>query len=157
MNTSEFSDLPDDDEPLTVRSLRFGRARILVVDDDPEMREAVAEALHADGYQVRVASSGRAFLTAIASVEAGHHELDGVDLVVVDNRMPGMTGLDALRALRGAERTMPAILMTAYPAAHIEEEAMGLDATVLSKPFARSELTRTVLAKLLGRAPIRET
>jgi CheY-like chemotaxis protein len=156
MKTGEFYDLPDDDEPLTVRSLRFGRARILVVDDDHEMREAVAEALHADGYQVRVASSGRALLTAIASVEAGHHELDGVDLVVVDNRMPGMTGLDALRALRGAERTMPAILMTAYPAPHIEEEAMGLDATLLSKPFARSELTRTVLAKLLGRAPLRE-
>ena len=68
MDTDDFSDLVDDDEPITVRSGRFGRALILVADDDGEMRDVVAETLHADGYQVRVASSGRAFLEAIATL-----------------------------------------------------------------------------------------
>ncbi len=149
MDTEDFCDLIDDD-PL--RSRRLGRALILVADDDGEMRDAVAETLHADGYQVRVASSGRAFLDAIANLEAGQQAMRGVDLVVLDNRMPGMSGLDALRTLRGTTRATPAILMTAYPTLAVEAEAFRLDATVLSKPFARAELSRTVLAKLLGRA-----
>jgi two-component system response regulator (stage 0 sporulation protein F) len=79
--------------------------------------------------------------------------MDGVDLVLLDHRMPGMTGLEAVRTLRGCERQVPVILMTAYPDARLEDEAKGLDVTVLPKPFTRAELSRTVLAKLLGRSP----
>lgn len=151
--SNAFFDLsePDDDAPETVRSMRFGRARVLIADDDAEMRTVVADTLEADGYRVRAASSGRAFLDAIASIHEGQNAMDGVDLVVLDNRMPGMTGLEALRRLRQTDCTTPAILMTAYPAAQVEVEAIGMDATVLSKPFTRAELSRTVVDKLLGR------
>lgn len=149
-----FLDLPepDDDAPLTVRSMRFGRARILIADDDAAMRTVVADTLETDGYRVRVASSGRAFLDAIVSIDGGQHAMDGVDLVVIDNRMPGMTGLEALRRLRRTERTTPAILMTAYPGPEVEAEATGLDATVLPKPFSRADLSAAVISKLVGRA-----
>ncbi len=153
MNPNDaFYDLPEDDEPITVRSMRFGRARILVADDDAAMRTVVADTLETDGYRVRVASSGRAFLDAIVSIDGGQHAMDGVDLVLLDNRMPGMTGLEALRRLRQNERNTPAILMTAYPAPQVEAEATTLGATVLSKPFTRSDLSRLVVEKLVGRA-----
>ncbi len=149
-----FYDLPETDDaaPPTVRSMRFGRARILVADDDAEMRTVVADTLETDGYRVRVASSGRAFLDALMSTDGGQHAMDGVDLVLLDNRMPGMTGLEALRRFRQAERGTPAILMTAYPGPQVEAEAASLDATVLSKPFTRGDLGRLVAAKLVGRA-----
>lgn len=153
MNPNDaFYDLPEDDEPVTVRSMRFGRARILVADDDAAMRTVVADTLETDGYRVRVASSGRAFLDAIVSIDGGQHAMDGVDLVLLDNRMPGMTGLEALRRLRQNERNTPAILMTAYPAPQVEAEATSLGATVLSKPFTRGDLSRLVVEKLVGRA-----
>ena len=145
---------PDDDAPETVRSMRFGRARILIADDDVEMRTVVADTLEADGYRVRVASSGGAFLDAVAAMDEGQDAMDGVDLVVIDNRMPGISGLEALRRLRQTDRKTPAILMTAYPAPQVEAEALGMDATVLSKPFTGADLRRTVVEKLVSRASI---
>jgi CheY-like chemotaxis protein len=62
-----------------------------------------------------------------------------------------MSGLDALRAMRGADRWVPAILMTAYPSAAVEAEARRLHAVVLPKPFDRETLRQAVLTALLPR------
>lgn len=138
-------------EPITERAPATGRARIVVADDDHAMRSEVCSALQLNGYEVRAASSGWAFLTALHSIEEGFDPMDGVDLVVLDNKMPGMTGLEALRMMRALSRRIPAVLMTAYPSPRVEDEAACLDAVVLPKPFGRVELGQVVLSLLLGR------
>jgi two-component system response regulator (stage 0 sporulation protein F) len=153
MSPTTTDDWDDDESPRTVRSQRLDRARILIADDDGEMRRVVVDTLHSDGYEVRQAASGRALLETVSRIDTHAFPMDGVDLVLLDHRMPGMTGLDAVRTLRGCERRVPVILMTAYPDARLEDEAKTLDVTVLPKPFTRAELSRTVLAKLLGRSP----
>lgn len=143
-------DLEDrEPEPITERFPPTGRARIVVADDDAAMRSEVAAALQLEGYEVRAASSGWAFLTALNSIEEGFDPMDGVDLVVIDNKMPGMTGLEALRLMRTLDRHVPAVLMTAYPSPRVEDEAACLDAVVLPKPFGRTELGQVILALLL--------
>ncbi len=157
MRLDDFTDLhamtldETDLDPITERSPATGRARIVVADDDPAMRSEVCSALQLNGYEVRAASSGWAFLTALHSIEDGFDPMDGVDLVVIDNKMPGMTGLEALRLMRTLSRHIPAVLMTAYPSPRVEDEAACLSAVVLPKPFGRAELGQVVLALLLGR------
>jgi len=137
-----------DEPPLTQRSKL---ARILVADDDSAMRDVVADTLATDGYEVRSASSGYAILEALGALPTEDHVLAGVDLMVLDHRMPGMTGLDALRAIRARNQTTPAILMTSYPDRALSAEATRLDATVLPKPFGRNDLSRVVNEKLAPR------
>jgi two-component system response regulator (stage 0 sporulation protein F) len=144
-------DASEEEEPITVRSSRLGRARVLIADDDGDMRDIVSETLRSSGYLTNAAESGFAFIDSIVEIEEGLRPMDGVDLVLVDNRMPGMSGLDALRAMRGADRWVPAILMTAYPSAAVEAEAHRLGAVVLPKPFDRETLRQAVLTALLPR------
>ena len=68
-----------------------------------------------------------------------------------DGRVVSVPMLDALRAMRGADRWVPAILMTAYPSAAVEAEARRLHAVVLPKPFDRETLRQAVLTALLPR------
>ncbi len=128
-------------------------ARVLVVDDDGDLRSIVHSTLRREGYDVREAPSGGALLRTLVSVARGAFPLDGVDLILLDNRMPGITGLGALRTIREAEWTIPAVLMTAYPSPEVEAEAHALGALVLSKPFTREALSRTVQQALLSRTP----
>jgi two-component system response regulator (stage 0 sporulation protein F) len=148
---AHHQDVTEDEEPITVRSSRLGRARVLIADDDADMRDVVSETLRSSGYFTNSADSGFAFIDSIVEIEEGLRPMDGVDLVLIDNRMPGMSGLDALRAMRGADRWVPAILMTAYPSAAVEAEARRLHAVVLPKPFDRETLRQAVLTALLPR------
>lgn len=133
-------------------SLRRGaRARILVVDDDGEMLRIVGDTLRQDGHEVRQLASAPALLDILVRIEASAFPLDGVDLLVLDHRMPQMTGLHAVRTIRDSACVTPVVLMTAYPDARVEAEALELDVTVLSKPFTREVLRRTVISKLRGR------
>lgn len=141
----------EEDEGPTEPYRRAKGARILVVDDDEDMRHVVYNSLCSEGYEIHQAESGRALLNALATLESPTSIIDGVDLVVVDHRMPGITGMDALRAMRGSERTTPAILMTAYPSPTLEADASELGVRVLAKPFTREKLSAAVLAALLGR------
>jgi CheY-like chemotaxis protein len=84
------------------------RLRILVVDDETAQRELLAGFLRKQGHAVLVAASGA---EAVARLRAGQ-----VDLVLSDCRMPGMSGLDLLRALRGINPEVPLLLMTATAA-----------------------------------------
>jgi len=124
------------------------RPRVLVVDDNPEMRRVVLDTLRQDGYEVREAASARMLLDMILQIETSAFPMDGIDLVVLDHRMPGMTGLDAMRILRQADKRVPAILMTAYPEGRVQVDAASLDVMVLPKPFTRDDLRRSVQLKL---------
>lgn len=82
------------------------RARILIADDEPNIRLLYQSELEADGYEVILAENGR---EAIAKAES-----ERPDLVVLDIRMPGMDGVEVLGRILDKNRTMPVILNTAY-------------------------------------------
>jgi len=123
---------------------RCGEYRILVADDDPEMRRLVVDALRADGYDVREASSGAGLLDQMSS-----YFLDGtnlpIDLVISDIRMPLITGLEMLAGLRAVDCPMDFILMTAFGDEKTQREAERLGALALfDKPFELSALRALV-------------
>src|SRR4030065_900540 len=93
---------------------------ILIVDDDAQLRQSFEKLLNAEGHTVKTASSGEA---AIASVQAAVP-----DLVILDVRMPGMSGLEAFRAIHEIEPELPVLIMTAYGTPDTATEATKLGA-----------------------------
>ena len=82
------------------------RTRILVADDEPNIRLLYQSELEADGYEVVVAKDGKEALEKVESARP--------DLVVLDIRMPGIDGVEALGRILDKVRTMPVILNSAY-------------------------------------------
>jgi two-component system, OmpR family, response regulator MprA len=121
-------------------------ARVLVVDDDPQLREALTRALELDGYAVDTASNGVKALEAIGSRRP--------DVMVLDVMMPYVGGLDVCRTLRDRKDRLPILVLTARD--EIGDRVAGLDAGAddyLTKPFALEEL-RARLRALLRRTAI---
>lgn len=119
-------------------------ARLLVVDDEPELRDALSRALRLAGYRVAVAADGRSGLGAVAT--------DRPDLVVLDVRMPDMGGIEVCRTLRKNGDGTPVLMLTALDG--VRDRVAGLDAGAddyLVKPFALEELLARLRA-LLRRA-----
>jgi two-component system response regulator MprA len=114
---------------------------LLVVDDERSIREAVARALRANGYDVALAADGE---TALQSVNALRPQA-----IVLDVMMPGVDGLEVCRRLRASGAHVPVLMLTARDA--IDERVAGLDAGAddyLVKPFALDELLARVRALL---------
>src|SRR2546428_4335099 len=112
-------------------------ATLLVADDDPGLRESLERTLTREGYRVVLASDGRA---ALERVQAG-----GVDLIVTDLRMPGLTGLELLRAAKAIRPDVDVILLTAFGTVEEAVKAMKDGAyDFLTKPFRREQLIKLV-------------
>ena len=79
---------------------------ILVVDDDEAIRTLLQEELEDEGYKVLIATNARDALKMVAS--------EALDLVILDIRMPGMDGLEALPRILGIKEGLPVIMNTAY-------------------------------------------
>ena len=110
---------------------------MLVADDDPGLRESLERTLTREGYKVVLASDGRA---ALERVQAG-----GVDLIVTDLRMPGLTGLELLRAAKAIMPDVDVILLTAFGTVEEAVKAMKDGAyDFLTKPFRREQLIKLV-------------
>lgn len=107
---------------------------LLVVEDEEELRQAIAETLTLCHYQVLTASNGEGALSLLRQ----HGE--AIDLVLTDVIMPRMGGMALLRALRGEGWQMPVVLMTGHP---LDEQAPGNTAW-LPKPVSPAQLTETV-------------
>ena len=111
----------------------MGSMRILVVDDDRSVRDALRRALTLAGYEVQMAEGGQQALTQVAT---------GVpDAVVLDVGMPDIDGLEVCRRLRGAGNRVPILMLTARDA--VADRIDGLDAGAddyLVKPFDVGEL-----------------
>ena len=123
--------------------------RVLVVDDDPQLREALSRALTLDGYDVSTASNGVKALDAISN--------ERPDVMVLDVMMPYVGGLDVCRTLRDRKDRLPILVLTARD--EVGDRVAGLDAGAddyLTKPFALEEL-RARLRALLRRAASEET
>jgi two-component system, OmpR family, response regulator MprA len=123
--------------------------RILVVDDDPAVRSAIARALRFD-YEVSEAGDGAEALSA--------HTTHVADAIVLDLMMPGIDGLEVCRMLRHRGDGTPILVVTARDA--VEDRVEGLDAGAddyLVKPFAVEELRARVRALLRRAGPAEGT
>jgi len=142
-----------DGEPeRATRSIPYAQPpRVLLADDDPDLRDVLAEALRAEGFDVLEAKSGAQLLDMIAPSLLGKQGAPPAELVVSDLRMPGITGLSVLGGLRQLDRTLPFILITAFadPETHAVARRLGATA-VLDKPFDVKTLIRLARDLLAG-------
>jgi two-component system response regulator PilR (NtrC family) len=107
--------------------------RLLVVDDEPSMREFLEIMLSQDGYEVRTAASGEEGLKLYKSEEP--------DLILTDVKMPGMSGLDLIKHIHAQDPALPVIAVTAYASADDALRAVREGAyDYLSKPFQIEDL-----------------
>jgi len=121
----------------------MGPMKILVVDDDSAVREAVRRALQLEGYEVELAGDGADALERLAGPE-GRPEC-----VVLDVMMPRVDGLEVCRRLRAAGNPVPVLMLTARD--EVSDRVAGLDAGAddyLVKPFALEELLARLRALL---------
>jgi two-component system response regulator MprA len=115
--------------------------RLLVVDDDPSVREALALVLDLNGFDVATAADGREAIRTLA--------LDSPDAVILDVLMPGLDGLEVCRRMRATGNRTPVLMLTAR--AEVSDRVAGLEAGAddyLAKPFAREELVARLRALL---------
>ncbi len=124
----------------------FSRApRVLVVEDDEDIAQALQRSLRMEGYEVNSVGDGSAALE--------HARSFAPDLVILDLGLPGIDGLDVARSLR-ADDDIPILILTARDA--LEARVEGLDAGAddyLVKPFERQELLARMRAALRRRPP----
>ena len=125
------------------------RGRLLIVDDDPGIRDSLSRALGFEGYEVSVAADGD---QALGMIEPSRY-----DAIVLDVMMPGTDGLEVARSMRGAGDATPILMLTARHA--VTDRVAGLDAGAddyLVKPFSLDELLARLRA-LLRRSAISGT
>ncbi len=115
--------------------------RLLVVDDEAAVREALALVLDLSGFEVRTAADGREAIRTLTR--------DSPDAVILDVLMPGLDGLEVCRRMRATGNRTPVLMLTART--EVSERVAGLEAGAddyLAKPFAREELVARLRALL---------
>ena len=121
--------------------------KILIVDDEPAVRDSIRRALQLEGYDVELAGDGAEALDRIAA----HN---GIDAVLLDVSMPRLDGLEACRRLRRDGNSLPVLMLTARDA--VTDRVAGLDAGAddyVVKPFALEELLARLRALLRRLGP----
>lgn len=115
---------------------------ISVVDDDEAMREALRLLMKSLGYTAEAFASAEDFLSS--------RQIPGTSCLIADVQMPGMTGLELYHHLVAAGKTIPTILITAYPDDSMRERALG-DGVVcyLSKPFDENDLLACIRSSII--------
>ncbi len=122
----------------------FPRCRILVVDDEPFVRDALKMMLAFDGHEVVTAGAGKQALS----------ELDGgeFDLVITDFAMPGMKGDELAAIIKGRNPSQPIVMVTAYTESLLRSGSQSANCVdlMISKPFLLEDL-REAIAKVVPR------
>ncbi|MCC2030400.1 response regulator transcription factor [Microbacterium tenebrionis] len=116
-------------------------ARILVVDDEPNIRDLLSTGLNFAGYQVKTVANGAATISAVLEEEP--------DLIILDVMLPDMNGFSVTKRLRGAGFTAPILFLTAKD--DTQDKIEGLNAggdDYVTKPFALDEIVARVQAIL---------
>jgi two-component system, NtrC family, response regulator HydG len=130
--------MPDAEQPV---------ATLLVADDDPAVRESLERALTREGYAVVLAPDGQA---ALERLQAG-----GIDLVLSDLKMPGLSGLELLPRAKAVAPDVDFVMLTAFGTVEEAVRAMKDGATdFLTKPFQRAQLVKVVRQALERRTLI---
>jgi two-component system, OmpR family, response regulator MprA len=136
-----MSGLPPRSQAFLRRSRQHWPVRVLVVDDEPQLRRALERALKLEGYEVELAADGD---EALRSVGGGP-----LDAIVLDVLMPKVDGLEVCRELRARGDETPILMLTARDA--VQDRVDGLDAGAddyVVKPFALEELLARLRALL---------
>ena len=113
--------------------------RLLVVEDEPKVADALREGLESDGYEVAVENSGESAFYRLTT--------DRFDVIILDLTLPGRDGLEILSAVRRQGLETPVVVLTARDT--LEDRVIGLDAGAddyLVKPFAFAELVARIRA-----------
>lgn len=116
-------------------------SRILIVEDDPAVREALERALGFEGYEIETARDGAVALSMLRN--------HSYDLIVLDVMMPHLDGLETCRRIRAGGDDVPILMLTARTA--VDDRVEGLDAGAddyVAKPFALDELLARIRALL---------
>ena len=118
-----------------------GEGRILVIDDEPSVADALSLILEDHGYKVVVAASGREGIS--------HARRARFAVTITDLRLPDVDGLHVIRAVRETDATAAVILATSHVTPEISAQARACGAAgVIAKPFTPSEITQLVSALL---------
>ena len=115
-------------------------ATILVIDDDCAVRNSLKFSLELEGFTVRIYADGHALL------DDAHLPADGC--LVVDQVLPGMSGLDVVDALRLRGSPMPAVLITSSASGMLRQRAAAVGVMVVEKPFFGNSLVEAIHALL---------
>jgi DNA-binding response OmpR family regulator len=128
-------------------------ARVLVAEDDLELRGLVVWLLHQDGHRITGVDGGLPMLQALNDESQAEFPRAAFDLIISDVRMPGLSGMEVIKRLRGSGCATPVIAMTAFPSQALRAEAAVLDVVVLPKPFQLETLRSTVHSQLSNTQP----
>lgn len=124
---------PPADGPPAVGPIPPGATIVLLVDDEPAVRNLFALALSREGYHIIEAGNGAEALQVAA-------QLDNIDLVVTDIVMPVMKGPELAARLRERFPTLPFVFVSGY----LVSDDLGANAHMLAKPFVRQDLVKKV-------------
>jgi DNA-binding NtrC family response regulator len=110
---------------------------LLVVDDEPVVRDALARVLHAEGWRTACVGSGAEALA--------HEALAECRLVICDLMLPGLPGLELMRVIRARRPEVPILAITGYPTDEVAARSASAGATMfLAKPFDHDEVLEKV-------------
>lgn len=115
---------------------------VVLVDDDSALRLALIFILELDGFAVTALDSGEALLKATLP--------PAPVCLVLDQNMGGLTGLEALAALRAKNQQLPALLITSHPGPSVRDAAAALGAVIVEKPLLGDSLNAAINAALLA-------
>ena len=119
----------------------MGLAKVLVVDDEPEVRQVLHEFLASRGYDVVQAGSGAEALALLAR--------EPLDLILLDVNMPGMDGVETLKRITALESPVPVIMVTANSDIGLTSKLLALGAAdYIPKPFDLEYLDQAVSIQL---------
>ena len=126
------------------RAAAEAKRLLLVLDDDPAVRDSLEFSLGIEGFDVRVYASPTELLNdnSLPSFSS---------CLIVDYHMPGMNGLDVIAKLRERRSSMPAILMTGLPDAKLRQRASAAGVLFVEKPIRGTALIECVHALFDGR------
>lgn len=132
---------------VTDRTAGNGAARVLLAEDDRQVRESLVRVLEFEGYEVDAVNDGALALE--------HFDASTPDVVLLDVMMPNVDGLDVCRRLRARGERVPILILTAR--VEVSDRVAGLDAGAddyLPKPFALDELLARIRALLRRNEPV---
>ncbi len=133
--------VPDPVEETAVPPTQPRGAHILVIDDEPPVRETIADMLNSAGFSVTLAADGQQGVALFAQ------DAHNIDLVLLDLSMPGMSGEETFQALRQIAPTVPILLSSGYNQTEATQRFVGQElAGFLQKPYT----TEMLLAKVRG-------
>lgn len=127
-----------------------GRGTVFVIDDDDALRDSVCQLVEVHGFQVRAFANARAFLECAPDLSRG--------CILLDIRLPDLSGLEVMMEMKGLGVKFPTIIMTAYADVALAVKAMKAGAIdFIEKPFREETLLESIHAALaLGAESVRQ-